>query len=81
MTQNTKQAKQMLRNTVATLQNIEKSSDVLELDNLQAELFLLQNAMNLLTKKINLAIISWDEAGAEAYVDTLEDIDNKVKHG
>ena len=70
----------MLRNTVATLQNIEKSSDVLELDNLQAELFLLQNAMNLLTKKINLAIISWDEAGAEAYVDTLEDIDNKVKH-
>ncbi len=71
----------MLRNTVATLQNIEKSSDVLELDNLQAELFLLQNAMNLLTKKINLAIISWDEAGAEAYIDTLEDIDNEVKHG
>ncbi len=70
----------MLRNTVATLQNIEKSSGVLELDNLQAELFLLQNAMNLLTNKINFAIISWDEAGAEAYIDTLEDIDNEVKH-
>lgn len=77
----TKQAKMMLRQAAALLENIEKHSHVLSLKDLRIELFLLQNVINPLTNKVNSAILTQDEAGDESIlrVETLEDIDNKVE--
>lgn len=62
----TSQARKMMHQAALSLKNIEKSSEVLRLEELQPSLFVLQSAVNLLTNKINLAIISNAESGDEA---------------
>ena len=74
----TKQANMMLRQAIGTLKNITRSSAVLEMDKLSSGLFALQHTVNLLTKEIQLAIITKDEAGAESNDYTCTEEDKKI---
>jgi len=64
--QNTIKAKQMLNQANNILSEVLMNTEVIEVAEVKPLLFRLENSLNLLTNKINLAIIIQDEPGGES---------------